>query len=195
MTRTATTDHPIDEALANRWSPRAFSDRPAEEAVVASLFEAARWSPSASNLQPWGFVHTARGTTDFERLRGCLAPPNALWAGKAALLVLALADPAKPDGTPNLHARYDLGQAVAHLTFQASSLGLHVHQMAGFDPAAARTAMNIPPHLEIVSAVAIGYLGEAEILPPALQERERAIRTRKPAGSFVFRDRWPDAAA
>jgi nitroreductase len=195
MTRTATTDHPIDEALANRWSPRAFSDRPAEDAVVASLFEAARWSPSASNIQPWSFIHAARGTEDFDRLRGCLNPPNALWAGKAALLVLAIADPAKPDGTPNLHARYDLGQAVAHLTFQAGSLGLHVHQMAGFDPVAARAALNIPRRLEIVSGIAIGYLGEAETLPAALQERERATRTRKPADSFAFRNRWPDAVA
>lgn len=191
--RTASTDHPVDESLANRWSPRAFSDRPVDEGVVASLFEAARWSPSASNLQPWGFVYAVHGTADFGRLCSCLNPQNALWAHKAALLVLALAEPVKPDGNANVHARYDLGQAVAHLTFQAGSNGLHVHQMAGFDPAQARTTMNLPPHLDAVTAIAIGYLGDAQTLPRALQEPERATRTRKPAESFVFRDRWPDA--
>lgn len=192
MDKTARTYHPIEKALASRWSPRAFSDRLADGAVVASMFEAARWSPSASNLQPWGFVYATRCTEDFDRLCNCLNEQNALWARRAALLVLALANPTKPDGNANLHARYDLGQAVAHLTFQASAEGLHVHQMAGFDAAKACSAMNIPPHLDVVSAIAIGYLGEIEVLPEGLQERERGPRARKPASSFAFSNRWPD---
>ncbi|MGA2293530.1 nitroreductase family protein [Bradyrhizobium sp.] len=190
--RIAITDDPIDPALASRWSPRAFADRTIEEQTIASLFEAARWAPSANNLQPWAFIHASRGTEGFDRLRGCLKESNALWAGKAAILALAIVRPTKPDGSVNPHARYDLGQAVAHLTFQAIALGLHVHQMAGFDPERARTRMNIPHDHEAVAAIAIGYLGEASDLPASLQEKERAARTRRPAKSFVFRGQWPD---
>lgn len=185
-------DHPIDPALAGRWSPRAFADQAVEEDAISSLFEAARWAPSANNLQPWAFIHASRGTEDFNRLRGCLKESNALWAGNAAVLALAVARPAKPDGSVNPHARYDLGQAMAHLTFQAIALGLHVHQMAGFDPERARTEMTIPDDHEAVTAIAIGYLGEASTLPASLQEKERAARTRRPAKMFVFPGRWPD---
>ena len=192
--KVANTDHQIDPALANRWSPRAFSSRLAEEDVVSSLFEAARWTPSAFNLQPWAFIYGRRGTDDFKRICGCLKETNALRAGNAALLVLALVNSTKPDGNANAHAQYDLGQAVAHLTFQAIGHGLHVHQMAGFDPEKARAELNIPADYEAMTAIAVGYLGDVETLPAPLQERERGERTRKPAKTFAFLNRWPDDA-
>jgi nitroreductase len=45
----ATTDYPILKALADRWSPYGFEDRPVSEADLLSLFEAARWAASAHN--------------------------------------------------------------------------------------------------------------------------------------------------
>lgn len=42
----AAPSHPIDEVLACRSSPRAFSDRPVTQATLLSLFEAARRAPS-----------------------------------------------------------------------------------------------------------------------------------------------------
>lgn len=189
--KTARTDHPIHPMLASRWSPRAFSARLLDTDTINSIFEAARWSPSANNLQPWAFVFAERGTSDFEVLCGCLKESNLLWARNAALLGLALERPAKPDGSPNPHARYDLGQAAAHMTFQACALGLHIHQMAGFDPAQASALLGIPPDLLPVTAFAIGYLGEASSLPASVQEKELAIRSRYPTSAFVQVGRWP----
>ncbi|WNJ92194.1 nitroreductase family protein [Bosea sp. 685] len=190
--RAAVTEYPIDPALAGRWSPRAFASSTIDEAAVASLFEAARWAPSANNLQPWAFIHASRGTENFDRLHSCLKEANAIWAGSAALLVLALARPIKPDGNTNLHARYDLGQAVAYMTFQATALGLHVHQMGGFDTDRARTVMGIPIDHEAVTAIAIGRRGEPSSLPAPLQDRECAPRTRKSTKTFVFPGRWQE---
>ena len=42
MEKPAETAYPIHELLRRRWSPRAFSNRPVERAVLLSLFEAAR---------------------------------------------------------------------------------------------------------------------------------------------------------
>jgi nitroreductase len=189
--KTARTDHPVHPMLASRWSPRAFSARLLDSDTIASMFEAARWSPSANNLQPWAFIYAERGTQDFEVLCGCLTESNVLWARNAALLGLALERPAKPDGSPNAHARYDLGQAVAHMTFQACALGVHVHQMGGFDPAQARAVLGIPPDLLPVTAFAIGYLGKTSSLPGTLQEKELAPRGRNPASALVYAGRWP----
>ncbi|UXN58739.1 nitroreductase family protein [Phyllobacterium zundukense] len=190
--KTARTDHPIHPMLASRWSPRAFSARLLYSDTIASMFEAARWAPSANNLQPWAFIYAERGTSDFEVLCECLKESNALWARNAALLGLALERPTKPDGSPNIHARYDLGQAVGHMTFQACALGLHIHQMAGFDPAHARMALDIPPDLLPMTAFAIGYLGDASSLPAIVQEKELAARSRNPASAFVHTGRWPN---
>jgi hypothetical protein len=46
ITKTAKTDHPINELIAKRWSARAFSTRPVERSKLLSILEAARWAPS-----------------------------------------------------------------------------------------------------------------------------------------------------
>ena len=45
--------HPMLDAIAARWSPRAFDPgRPLNDAELLPLLEAARWAASSSNLQP-----------------------------------------------------------------------------------------------------------------------------------------------
>ena len=43
----ASTDYPIHELLAERWSPNGFEDRPVAQDDLCSLFEAARWAASS----------------------------------------------------------------------------------------------------------------------------------------------------
>ncbi len=188
--KTANTVHPILHLLAERWSPRAFTTEAIDEAMLGSLFQAARWSPSASNMQPWGFVHAAHGSEGFARIVESLAPGNVIWAQHAPHLIVGVTELNKADGSPNLYGRYDLGQSVAHLSIQATALGLHLHQMAGFTADKLRTAIALPASHEPVVVIALGHRGEASQLPPPFDERERAARSRKPADSFVFTDRW-----
>lgn len=132
--RTARTDAELHPLLAGRWSTRAFD--PAHvlsDAQEAALLEAARWSPSASNTQPWRFAVALRGTPEHEAVLATLARGNQAWAHAAsALLVVAVATHG-PDGDERPWAVYDTGQAVAHLTVQAEHEGLAVHQVGGFD--------------------------------------------------------------
>ena len=80
MNKRASTDQPIHDLLADRWSPRAFADRDVEASQLESLFEAARWAPSCFNEQPWRFfVATRSNRNAFERLSSCLMDGNA-WA-------------------------------------------------------------------------------------------------------------------
>lgn len=170
--------HPL---LRDRWSPRAFADRPVDRATLASLLEAARWAPSSYNEQPWSFIVGFRGDPEFERVLGCLVPGNQAWARSAAVLLIALARTTSArDGKPNRHAFYDLGQAAAHLTFQASSLGLAVHQMAGIDVDRIRAEFYLPEGIEPATAIAIGYPGES------LPEREKQPRRRKSLAEMVY---------
>jgi hypothetical protein len=83
---------------------------------------------------------------------------------------------------------------VSHLTTEASSRGLFVHQMAGFDPQKATEAFGIPAGWEPIATFAIGYGGEAENLPEGLREREVAERNRKPISEFAMSGRWGQTA-
>jgi hypothetical protein len=56
MEKPAPADHKLDDLIARRWSPRAFSGQPIEDEKLLSLLEAARWSASSFNDQPWNFM-------------------------------------------------------------------------------------------------------------------------------------------
>jgi nitroreductase len=190
MHKRAATDHPIESIFADRWSPRAFLPRPIEADRLDALFEAARWAPSSANIQPWRFIYAHAGTKAHDRMIGVLNETNAGWAKSAGVLAMAIARKDRPDGRPNGHARYDLGQSVAFLVLQASALGLVTHQMGGFDPQAAQDAFAIPPDHEPVTMIAIGYQADPAALPDGLRERELMPRERQPISRFAFQDQW-----
>ncbi len=187
----AQTDYPIHPLLGERWSPRAFAKRPIAAAIVCQLFEAARWSASGGNGQPWSFVIASQAQPDaFARLRDCLEPANAEWAQEAALLGIAIAQTIRSNGKPNRLAFYDLGLAMQNLCIQATALDLYVHQMGGFSADKARDVFHIPETHEAAAAFAIGYLGDPNTLNEKNREREFATRTRNPIQEFVFTEQW-----
>lgn len=177
----------LSPLLASRWSPRAFD--PAStvtDAELASLLEAARWAPSNGNSQPWRFLVGQRNDEAFKRMLACLDPGNQRWAGRAALLLLGAYTPADPAGEPLPHAAYDLGQAMAHLTVQATALRLHVHQMAGFDATALHAELELPDGVRPGVVAAIGHAGDPRLLPDDLHARETALRQRRPVTDLLL---------
>jgi nitroreductase len=185
-------DFPVHDLIAERWSPRAVSDKPVAPDVLQSLFEAARWAPSSSNEQPWAYiVATKDDAENFAKLLSVLVPFNVTWAQRAPVLALAVAELAfAKNGTPNRNAQHDVGAASAWLTVEATSRGLFVHQMAGYDHDKARQVFGIPAGWEPIAAIAIGYPGDPDSLPQPLRDREGAPRTRKPISEFVMSGSW-----
>jgi nitroreductase len=191
MQKPAPTDFPVHELIRDRWSPRAFADKPVEPAVLASLFEAARWAPSSNNEQPWAYlVATTDDRENFGKAVGVLVEFNAAWAKEAPVLVIAVARLNFQNGKLNRNAFYDTGAASALLSVEATARGLAVHQMAGFDHAKAKQVFEIPEDCEPIAAIAIGYPGDPESLNQKLRDREVAPRTRKPLTEFVMSGRW-----
>lgn len=192
MHKPAPTGHPIHALIRDRWSPRAFADKPVEARILASLFEAARWAPSSNNEQPWSYlVATKDNPEEFARMLSVLVDFNTGWAKNAPVLALAISRMAfHSNGTPNRNAFYDTGAASALLTVEATAQGLAVHQMAGFDHLKAKQVFDIPDDCEPIAAMAIGYPGDPESLPGKLRDREIAPRTRKPLSEIVMSGRW-----
>jgi len=197
MQKLADTHYPVHDLIQKRWSPRAFSDKAVAPEVLQSLFEAARWTASSSNEQPWAFLVATKSDAEaYAKMLSTLVEFNQGWAKHAPVLVIAVSEMAfAKNGTPNRNAFYDTGAAVAHLTAEATARGLFVHQMAGFDPKKARELFAIPDGWEAISAFTIGYAGDPQSLPDALREREVAPRTRKPISEFVMSGHWGHTAS
>jgi len=197
MNKPADAQYPLNPIVAERWSPRALDPRPVPSEQMRSLLEAARWTASAFNEQPWSFLVALRDDADeFERMLGCLVPGNQQWARNAGALILTVvrerfARNDKPNGT----ALYDLGQSAAALALQATDLGLRVHQMAGIDRDKIRETYGIPEGYAPLTGIAVGYPGPVELLPEGFREAETGPRERKPQSEFVFSGNWGNPAA
>ncbi|GAA4678798.1 nitroreductase family protein [Frondihabitans cladoniiphilus] len=185
--RTSDTAVPLVPLLDERWSPRSY-DATAEisDEALTALLEAARWAPSASNMQPRRFIVGRRGTATFDTILANLMGFNTLWAGNASALLLAVAETATEAGEPRNWAQYDLGLAVSAVTVQAHAEGLHTHQMAGIEVDGLRAAFDLPERFLPVTVTAIGIVDEADKLPEKLAERETLPRTRLALDEIVL---------
>ncbi len=192
MSMRASTDHPVHELIAKRWSPYSFDDRVVSDVNLRSLFEAGRWAPSSYNEQPWSYIVARKEKTEeFERLLSCLVEGNQVWAKAAPVLALGIARLLfVRNGEPNRTAIHDLGLAAGNLLMEATARGLFVHQMAGILPDKAREIYEIPKGYEAMTAIAIRYVGDPNHLPDRLKDRDLARRPRKPLGEFVFSGKW-----
>ena len=196
MHKPAPTQHQVHELIQHRWSPRAFSEQPVPADVLRSLFEAARWAPSSSNEQPWAFIVATRNDQEnFTRALQPLVEFNVNWARNAYVLGFAVSELVfAKNNTPNRNAHYDTGAAMSQLTTEATSLGILVHQMAGFDPDTARDVFEIPAGWDAIAAFAMGYPGDPNSLPQPYRDRETAPRVRKPIREFVMSGKWGHTA-
>jgi nitroreductase len=174
--------------ILHRWSPRSFSGRDVSPEDLRTLFEAARWAASSGNEQPWRYLVGRRGTETYDKIFQSLVESNRAWAGGASVLLLGTAKSTfAKNGSPNQYAMHDLGAADATICYQATALGLHSHQMAGFDHTVARQLFNIPEDYHLGSVNAIGYLGDPSALKVEYQRNVETVpRNRKQLGEIAF---------
>ena len=171
----------VHPALVGRFSPVGFDPTiEVSEGQIDSLLDAARHAPSAGNSQPWQFIVGRRGGDTHRRIVRHLARSSSQWAPSASLLFVNLAH-TTVEGTDDWEysefARYDLGQAVAHMTIQGLHLGLDAHQFRAFDRSGIAAEFSVPAHWEVTSMTAFGVsTHSAGEIRSAGTSRERACR-------------------
>ena len=180
----------VDAQFVERWSRRALSDRPLSTAQIQSLFEAARWAPSANNLQPWLFVYASHPES-LARARELLLPTNQRWANRAPLLVFVFARKRHPETLAPLRAAaFDTGAAWQSLALQAHKLGLSTRAMGGIHHDRVYEALGVPAlDFESMIGVAVGYPDSRHVLPGDLHEKEQP-NARKRTSEFAFEGRY-----
>lgn len=178
------TDTDVDALFVGRWSPRAYDGAQLSEAELRTLFDAARWAPSAYNAQPWRLLYAVPGDANWDRFLALLVPFNQAWARNASVLIFFVSATTS-QGKPSYTHSFDTGAAWMSLALQAHLMGLHAHGMAGYDHDAARRELGIPDDFRIEAAAVVGRRGDPSSLPEGLRERE-APTDRKPIGEIAF---------
>ena len=176
----AKTKYPVLDLIRDRWSPRHYRAGSISEMEMNTMLEAASWSFSSGNLQPWYYLYAHRDTPGFEKILGCLTTSNQLWAKNAAVLTVGLAKKERDPGKPNLKAKHDLGAANMLLILQARSMDIFGHPMGGYDSDKIIEVFEIDPLVyEPVVCIALGYPGDPDELDETQRAKEMAVRTRK----------------
>ena len=178
----------LDKIIKHRRSVRAFSSKPLSPGTILSLFEAARWAPSACNSQTWRFI----SVTDRENIqRICheaMRPviPNK-WLVQAPLIIVGCSQldiVANRIGSRITGIEYyqiDLGIAMEHMVLKAVELGLGTCWIGWFREERIRDILAIPDRVRVSALLAIGYPKD---------EFVDKKRRRKPLDAIVHSERW-----
>lgn len=179
---------PFRRLVLSRASIRHFEERSIPEADILAIVEAARRAPSSENAQPWRFVAVkspaAREALSRACFSGIFAPTR--FAARAPLLVALCAErtgfiEAGKSIKDRAMYQLDCGIAGEHLVLQAAELGLGTCWIGWFNRRAARRALGVPWHVQVVSLIAVGYPREG---------RSPQRRPRKPLASMLWLDSW-----
>ena len=183
-------EYNIDPIFINRWSPRAIDPSPIDGNVIMSIFEAARWTMSCYNDQPWLFLY-ATEEAELKLFRSVLVEFNQKWAANAPVLGFIFARRRfTHNDKPNDWASFDCGAAWMALTMQARMLGLYTHGMAGFDREKVYEVLNVPEsEHEALCAFTIGRYGDRDKLPDDMKKTEQP-NDRRPLKEMLIRGKF-----
>ena len=169
----------ILEIIKNRRSIRAFKKQDIPQDIIAELLEAARWAPSAGNVQPWAFVvvssqkmkqslsMAAFGQTDLE---------------EAPVVIVVCADEKRAEQSygvrgKSLFCLQDTAAAAQNILLTAYSLGLGSCWVGAFNEDEVRRVIKAPKEMRPIALIPIGYPNEA---PPA--------RSRRPVSEIMHKE-------
>lgn len=181
----------VDEMFYHRWSPRAFKQVELPDAVLATIFDAPRWSPSSRNEQPWVFITASAEDKDaFATFVGLLIDDNQVWAKNASLLGFIVARRHfTHNGKPNASAQFDCGAAWMAMTLQARKFGLYTHGMGGIHRQDVYEKLNIPEaDYEVICGFALGCVDVPGQLPDDIKSVELPSQ-RKPLNEIWLRNK------
>lgn len=173
----------VDRLFVERWSPRSYRRDPIPEQDLKTIIDAARFSPSCYNDQPWLFITCTEQSHD--RFAELLIEANQKWAANAPVIGFLVARKHFSGGDrPNHHARFDCGAAWLAMTLQARMLGYYTHGMAGIHYDAVAEAFDLDAaEYDVVCGFTIGHRDAPEKLPEKTAAKEHPS-PRRPLGEI-----------
>lgn len=162
---------------------REFTDAPVDPAALDAVADAARWSGSSRNTQPWRFIVIREPTTLRALAEAGLPQTRSLATARAAI---AIALPTEP-GRRVVHG-YDEGRAAERMLIAASLLDLAagIAWIRSEVRPAVAGLLGLPQDRFVRTVVAIGHPTDA-----ARKPKSAPGEARLPREETVFSERWP----
>jgi nitroreductase len=164
------------DIIQKRYSCRSYQEKEIEQEKLNKIFEAARLSPSAKNLQDWRFVVV----TDKEIKAKIAAVTNrpAIFE-KAGAIIAACSNKEYVMQCGQAVGPIDVSIALEHISLQAAELGLGTCWIGSFNAELVKQILSIPMDVTIIELMALGYPAE-----PGKQN------TRLSADEIVCYNKW-----
>ena len=162
---------------------REFTDAPVDPAALDAVADAARWSGSSRNTQPWRFIVIREPATLRALAEAGLPQTRSLTTARAAI---AIALPTEP-GRRVVHG-YDEGRAAERMLIAASLLDLAagIAWIRSEVRPAVAGLLGLPQDRFVRTVVAIGHPTDA-----ARKPKSAPGEARLPREETVFNERWP----
>ena len=169
------------ETIKDRRSIRTYDNRDLPKEVVDQLLDAARWAPSAGNVQPWAFVVVSSQEVKHNL---SLAAYGQKDLEEAPIVIVVLADEKQAqerygEKGKTLYCLQDTAAATQNILLAAYSLGLGTCWIGAFKEEETRKIINAPKNMRPVAMIPVGYPNETP------QPRER-----RPLADIVHKDRF-----
>ncbi|MEM2104324.1 MAG: nitroreductase family protein [Candidatus Bathyarchaeia archaeon] len=152
----------VFEAIRGRRSIRAFKDVEVSLDVVERLIDAARWAPSAGNIQPWEFIIVRNPQT---KRRLAEAALEQFFIEEAPVVIVVCADEERSMQGYGVRGKVlyciqDTAAAIQNIHLAAYALGLGTCWVGAFREEQARKVLNIPEGVRPLAIIPVGYPAE-----------------------------------
>lgn len=162
-------------------SIRHFTDEPLSAETIERILQAARWTGSAKNTQPWQFV-VVRNRQMLQDLATCGSYASHLAGAAMAVVVI----------TPPGYAIFDAGRVTQSMMLAAWTDGIGSCIASFQDEAKARLLLAIPDNLQAHTGISFGY--PQPDAPKLIEGRPRkevlASIGRRPLNELVHWEQW-----
>jgi len=171
----------VFKAIKNRRSIRAFTEDQVSDSEVEKLIEAARFAPSAGNIQPWEFIVVL----DQETKKGLReAALDQAFIEEAPVVIVVCANVWRSGqgyGSRgiNLYSLQDTAAATENMLLAATALGLATCWVGAFREEQVKDMLKIPDGVRPIAIVPIGHAAE-----------KPTPRSRRPSASIIHHDTY-----
>lgn len=150
------------EAIKGRRSIRAYTSEPVSDEEIEKLIDAARFAPSAGNIQPWHFI-VVKDAKNKQKL--AIAALDQSFIEEASVVIVVCADETQSSqgyssrGT-TLYCIQDTAAATENILLAACALGLGTCWIGAFREELVKKALGAPPNIRPVAIVPVGHAAE-----------------------------------
>ncbi len=147
------------DTMQNRVSVKKYMDEPIDREKIGKVLEAARWAPSAGNMQSWEFIIVEDDTLKRKLSQYSY---NQEHVREAPVCIVILGDEEKAKSKyeergSNLYMIQETAASMQNMLLMAEELGLGAAWVGAFNEDSVSELLDIPSELRPMAIITLGY--------------------------------------